>query len=345
MYEKIVSAKLSELRQLQTLYASKGFAGKVRAETRTNISNMMISYHDQATAAEELIEKIEFNEENGDEVADRVNVRKIEAATILSMPFGDITVRLMADGECVTSTKLDAKGWHNEVKMKSMPRGCATTNKVLDNGVRIPAGVLLIIGGASKSKTPMAHLLASSSCEEYAMVPFGEPLSGYQISAEEAGEALARALAAESDILVDSVKDLLASAKGGAMKAGVARGAFPMLSSLSTLAADVGATIYAPINPSSEDDELMKAIESAAASNVISVVVATPAGWACSMRRGEGLMRDTFMVQTAFADDLLLHFSGDTSNTNASGKDVKMSTVVPMDDRAFNAVIRRSFVQ
>lgn len=342
MYEKVISAQLSELRKRQTLFASKEYAGKVRMETRANIHDMMISHHDQAMAAEKLIENIEFEE---GEVADRDTIPQIEAATILSMPFGDITVRLMADGECMTSTKLDAKGWHRDVKMKDMPRGCATTNKVLDNGVRIPAGVLLIIGGASKSKTPMAHLLASSNCEEYAVVPFGEPLSGYQISAEEAGEALARALAAESDILVDSVKDLLASAKGGAMKAGVARGAFPMLSSLSTLAADVGATIYAPINPSSEDDELMKAIESAAASNVISVVVATPSGWACSMRRGEGLIRDTFMVQTAFADDLLLHFAGDTSSAGTNGKDVKMSTVVPMDDRAFNAVIRRSFIQ
>lgn len=340
MYDIVVSKELSKLRKLQAHFASPEQAGAVRAATSVNIAHMFQTHNDEAAAAEALIEGIEFDSED----ASAETVAKVNAATVLSMPFGDITVRLMADGSCVTSTKLDATGWHPLVKMQGMPRGCAPTNKMLENGIRIPAGVLLIIGGANKAKTPMAHLLASASSDEYAVVPFGEPLSGYRISAEEAGVGLALALANEKDILIDSVKDLLASAKGGAMKAGVARGAFPVLSSLSTLAADVGATLYAPINPSSEDEELMKAIESAAASNVISVVVATPSGWACSMRRGEGLLRDAFMVQTAFADDLLLHFSGDTSSKGSLGKDsISQDVIAPLDDRAFNAIVRRSF--
>lgn len=180
-------------------------------------------------------------------------------------------------------------GWHPDLVVTSGAAPCAA---VFD-GIAIPAGLTAVIGGSGAGKTPLAHALASLD-GEYSMVPYGEPLSGYMTDATTATRALALAFAEGKSIVFDSIKDLISTANGGAMKSGLSRGVLPILTQLSIVAADAGVCLLTPLNPSSRDPELMAVLSEAVASNSTSMLVhdiGAPGHWSFMFRRGEGLDR------------------------------------------------------
>lgn len=182
-------------------------------------------------------------------------------------------------------------GWHPDLVQTSGAVPCAG---VLD-GVALPAGLTAVIGGAGAGKTPLAHALAAID-GDYTMVAYGEPLSGYMTDATTATRALALAFAEGKPIVFDSIKDLLSTASGGAMKSGLSRGVLPILTQLSIVASDAGVSLLTPLNPSSRDVELMEVLVEAVASNATSMLVhnaSSPNNWSFMFRRGEGLERST----------------------------------------------------
>jgi hypothetical protein len=198
------------------------------------------------------------------------------------------------------------RGWSEEMKDNSSnPPGCAPAVAKVGN-VTIPAGVCLVIGAASTAKTPFAHALAAECSDRYAIVRYGEPLSGYITDPEQLTMTLARALIAEPVIVLDSVKDVLAMAPGGAMTSGISRGSFPILSDLSVVACDRGSVVIVPFNPSNPSADVISAMMEAARSNVTSVVMGQNNGdstlWTVFSRSGEGLQRVTSEMVGTFEE-------------------------------------------
>lgn len=176
-------------------------------------------------------------------------------------------------------------------KLVSALKGAAFGNKKI-GGITMPCGVCLILGGGGSGKTPLAHALARASrTSEYGAVRIGEPLSGYSSSQHETAFDIAQGMVMYSDVVVDSIKDLLASG-GNLMKAGISRDVLTTVSEWSSLACDMGVTLYVPINPSSVDDDVVALLAEAARSNATSTILHKGNGkWDYFGRTGEGLDR------------------------------------------------------
>lgn len=168
--------------------------------------------------------------------------------------------------------------------------GAAYGNKRLGNLV-MPCGVCLIVGKGGTGKTPLAHALAGMGVDEYAAVRIGEPLSGYCQSEKETALSIAMAMVTHSNVVIDSIKDLLATGSN-LMKSGLSRSVLTTISDWSALANDMGCTLYIPINPSSDDEEVYALLVEAARSNA-TVTISHESGdnWNVSGRTGEGLPR------------------------------------------------------
>lgn len=186
-------------------------------------------------------------------------------------------------------------------KLVAPIKGAAYGNKRIGN-LTIPCGVCLIVGKGGAGKTPLAHYLAGYGVEDYAAVRIGEPLSGYSQSEEEAALSIATAMVSSRNVVVDSIKDLLASGSN-LMKSGLSRSVLTTISDWSALANDLGCTLYIPINPSSDDDEVYSLLVEAARSNATVTVSHTGGnGWEVSGRTGEGLPRFS-SVKLIFEND------------------------------------------
>lgn len=280
---------------------------------------------------------------------------------VLVMGFGNKSMALNSQGDVLDNdsdkVKGLGKGWKIDVDAVS-PRGSVPTNKVLANGLHVPAGVALVVGAASTAKTPLVHLLAASGVSEYATIRYGEPLAGYIVDEMEAALAIGQCLLKEKDIVLDSVKDLLATASGGAMASGLSRGALPLLSDLSALAATVGSTLYVPINPSTTAENIVEMVVEAAKSNVAMTIVADPTygpnAWLASIRKGEGLEREVVLFEASFhkgslimhmKDDQVVPVQGKTQKilSNVKVKDSTMPSPNMPSEAAFDAALRRHF--
>lgn len=226
--------------------------------------------------------------------------------------FDDDGDEIAGAGEIVTSK---ARGWvvpaiGTGVYERTV-EGSVPTNKMIGD-VRVPAGVVLIVGAASTAKSPFAHALAAHGDDPYAVVRYGEPLAGYSLDVDEMSRDIGLAMLNYKDIVLDSIKDVLAFAAGGAMSSGIQRGAFPILSDLSALAAERGCTVYVPLNPSNPDPKVVDMLIEAARSNVACVVVGEPTAvpgaveWNFFTRRGEGLLRDLQTLTSHFAPNELV---------------------------------------
>lgn len=171
--------------------------------------------------------------------------------------------------------------------------GSAPANKQGPHGM-IRAGLALLVAPGGVGKTPLAHMLAQHGVKSYAVVRAGEPLAGYTSNRDRIAKSLALAMYHSSDVVLDSIKDLLSSSGGGAMKGGISREALLDLSSWATTAANLGVTIYVPLNPSSKDlIEAMVEVASSNATTVFSNDGKTGAEWAWSSRTGEGMPRES----------------------------------------------------
>lgn len=169
-------------------------------------------------------------------------------------------------------------------------KGAAYGNKRIGN-LTIPCGVCLIVGPGGAGKTPLAHRLAAYGVDEYAAVRIGEPLSGYSQSEQATAVAIATAMVAHSDVVIDSIKDLLASGSN-LMKSGLSRSVLTTISDWSAMANDLGCTLYIPVNPSSDDPEVYSLLVEAAKSNATTTIYHVGGdAWVMSSRTGEGLPR------------------------------------------------------
>lgn len=169
-------------------------------------------------------------------------------------------------------------------------KGAAHGNKNVGRLV-MPCGVCLIIGPGGVGKTPLAHALASHGVDSYAAVRIGEPLSGYSQSEKDAALSIARAQVLFQDVVIDSIKDLLASGSN-LMKSGISRQTLTTISEWSAIGNDLGCTAYIPVNPSSDDPEVYSMLIQAAISNATAVVHHVSGDeWHLTCRTGEGLER------------------------------------------------------
>jgi len=218
--------------------------------------------------------------------------------------------------------------------------GSAPGNKRYGNLI-IPCGVCLLIGGGGVGKTPLAHELAGFGVEEYGVVRVGEPLAGYTASEYAAATELGMSVAESSDVVLDSIKDVLSGGGGGLMKSGLSRAALNMISAWSMLACDLGVTIYIPVNPSTKDEEVKELLAEAARSNATMAIIHNQGDdWEYFARMGEGLNRKhgTFTMRWK-NDEPHLSFSGH-SVEEVSERSAALS--ISSRVRDWDAIVRRS---
>lgn len=201
-----------------------------------------------------------------------------------------------------------AKGKTISSELEKVVMGAAYGNKTFSDLI-IPCGACLIIGAGGSGKTPFAHALAGHGVDEYAGVLIGEPLAGYSKSEHETALEIASAMMTHTDVVVDSIKDLLASG-GNPMKSGISRAVLTTISEWSALANNVGCTMYIPVNPSSDDEEVYRMLLEAARSNATSVIHHLGGNdWGFTYRTGEGLQR-VENVRLTFTDEETILING-----------------------------------
>lgn len=240
------------------------------------------------------------------------------------MAYGDVSVAVNKDGKALFDEdgKLAKFPTGVGAACRSLLPGSAPGNKRIGT-ILIPSGVCGIVAGGGEGKTPLAHSLASSEVPSYSVVRVGEPLAGYassSFSQESIAYSLAISILESSDIVLDSIKDLL-SGGGAAMKSGLSREALTSLSGWASTACDAGCTIYIPINPSTPDPEVLQLLIEAGKSNA-TMLVAPLAGseWNYFNRKGEGLQRTVGTLELRFEKTGLATVSpkGKTGETSIS---------------------------
>lgn len=257
-----------------------------------------------------------------------------------SVPFGKGIGRVRGNGSLLdVAAKSGVEGpiaemeystdrfWVNPKISSLCIPGSVPLNKTVD-GMPVPCGVCVIIGASGVGKTVLAHRLASSGVDNYGVVRSGEPFAGYSVSHSVIAEHIGVATAHYSDVVVDSIKDLLAIG-GAAMKGGVSRTALLELSAWSILGATLGTTFYVPLNPSNSDSEMIKLMTEVAISS--STMVMTPRGdgaeWNYIVRTGEGMPRHNGYFKLQRSEDhrrepsVVDHESVSVLNHNSSSYD------------------------
>lgn len=227
--------------------------------------------------------------------------------------------------------------------LRTAPEGSVPANKVV-NGVIIPCGLVLIISGGGQGKTPLAHALAAHGVPDYEVVRAGEPLGGYESDRRAVADQLACALVNGTDVVLDSVKDVL-SVGGSAMKSGISREVLVLFSAWAIAAVETGSTIYVPLNPSTNDPDVVALLIEAAKSNADMTVMASgESEWMFEARQGEGLPRRNGSFTLGFDPDGVPFIkkvgeSGATAKSMVSAISF-ISTVVSTE--SFDRSVRRS---
>lgn len=243
----------------------------------------------------------------------------------LTVSYGMNKVSVDKEGVVMTADKLEKYNFIATGLGRSLPGaipGSAPLNKKVGD-INIPSGVCLILAGGGYGKTPLANALAAFGVSSYAAVRVGEPLAGYTSSSYEAAHGIAAALLQSSDIVLDSIKDLL-SGGGSAMKSGLSRDALVSISGWAAMACDAGATIYVPVNPSTPDPEILELLAEISKSNAtMTIVTAGKDQWAYSSRQGEGLQRSEGRLTVKFDADGLAQVQGVKTSSLTDGEFTK----------------------
>lgn len=224
--------------------------------------------------------------------------------------FFEVDMYSEEEPDKLVGTRKVSYGRRDAARLLTMT-GAAPLNKTV-NGFDIPCGVCLIVGGGGVGKTPLAWSLASSphdrderpDLHSFGVSRIGEPLAGYTSDDVQTVASIMQNMLSCSDVVIDSIKDLLSSARGAAMKSGLSRDALSVLSSWSSLACVMGVTLYVPVNPSTAEPEVVEVLAEAARSNATCTIVARSEGvWDYFARTGEGLPRKAGQLVTSFDPD------------------------------------------
>lgn len=183
--------------------------------------------------------------------------------------------------------------------------GSAPGNKKVGSMI-VPSGSIGILAGGGHGKSPLATALAAAGVPSFSMVRVGEPLAGYassSLSKETIAYSIAVAMLDSSDVVIDSIKDLLSSG-GNLMKSGLSRGALITLSDWASAACDAGCSLYIPINPSDTSDEVLELMIQAGKTNTTSLITVQSGNtWTYYNRTGESLPRVTGTLELEFGGD------------------------------------------
>lgn len=255
----------------------------------------------------------------------------------VTMGYGGVTVSISKNGDPLFDDQKKLAKFPSGVHIsaKSPFPGCAPGNKMLGS-ILLPCGGVAIAAPGGYGKTPLAHAMACAGVESYSVVRVGEPLAGYAssfLSKESIAYSLALSVLDSSDIVLDSIKDLLASG-GGSMKSGISREALVALSDWSSACCDAGCSLYIPINPSTPDEEVQAMMVEIGKSNSTSLVAPLNSQtWAYYSRRGEGLQRVTGQFDLAFGQDGLAAINPTKKAKSISDDDFTkvVSTVLSRD--------------
>lgn len=188
-----------------------------------------------------------------------------------------------------------------------LPAGSIPYNGTF-NGIAIPAGIILLVAPSGVGKSPFAQALARSvqastpSAKNTApgIVRTGEPFIGYQHSRLQVAASIALGIASFDALVVDSIKDLLSSDGGAAMKGGISRSAIGVLSDWGAAAAACGCTMIVPVNPGVDDPDTYNAVVQACRSNGTATFWSDGNSdrWDYDIRTGEGLARATGSISS-----------------------------------------------
>lgn len=259
-------------------------------------------------------------------------VRKLPAdEPAITVTYGKTSVSINKDGEPLFAPgdkgglALFPAGVHPLAK-SDLP-GSAPGNKMVDK-ILVPSGACAVVAGGGKGKTPLAHALASAGVSAYSVVRVGEPLAGYASSHESIAFSIAIAILDSSDVVLDSIKDLLAGG-GAAMKSGLSREALTSLSSWASTACDAGCTLYIPVNPSTPDPEVTALLVEAGKSNATMLVTPTDGhAWEYFNRKGEGLPRTSGRFNLFFSKDGAAEIKNGTHNSEKMVTEAEITRVV-----------------
>jgi len=243
-------------------------------------------------------------EQTADDVKVRLSelLKSSEVGFVASLRLGTRPVFLFTDGTLRNSATSVATNDKGEEVITVFPKVAVAepgsnvvVGRVGDFTVR--AGCHVVVGRGGVGKTPLVHALASR-LGTYGFIRYGEPFAGYITDPVVLSRALIAGMGTQRVIVLDSIKDLLSSAGGAAMKSGLNRDILPQLSSLSIAAADLGCAVFVPVNPSSDDAEVTNLLVEAMRSNVTSVIYGGEQGaWNATTRTGEGRVRETAVIK------------------------------------------------
>lgn len=197
-----------------------------------------------------------------------------------------------------------------------------TVNGVVD-GLALPAGIIVIMGGGSTGKTPLLHYLLKKT--RGLAIRYGEPLPGFIRTEKEL--ALTMLTADNTVIGVDSFKNVMGRLGGASTARGISREIFATLSDLGSIYASYDRSLLTPFNISSDRSDAIAEIYEAVRSNATMVISATesPGQFVYLARTGDGLKRRTGSIRLEWQDDgvvaQLTHFpdeGGDPSSQERS---------------------------
>lgn len=242
----------------------------------------------------------------------------------------DADVAAVTEGGAAAPKREFRRGFIHPSLRGALP-GAVWANKQV-GPMTIPCGVVLILGGGGVGKTPLAHALAQADSASYGVVRIGEPLAGYTSDFRECARDLGRAMLTCSDIVLDSIKDLISMGSGASMKSGISRGAMASLSPWSSMACELGCTLYVPVNASTTDPEVMELLAEAARSNATMTIMHRGGdSWEYLCRQGEGLNRVAGKLKVSYDRD-----------GRAAAKAVVTGGIRELNERAAAAAIRLS---
>lgn len=289
-------------------------------------------------------------------VADEVGVRRSEFNEAIkalgddepavTMGWLGVTVSINKNGDPIFDDQQKLAKFPSGVHMtaKAALPGSAPGNKRIGD-MLVPCGGIGIAASGGLGKTPLAHALASNGKSSYSVVRVGEPLAGYassSLSKETIAYSLALAVLNSSDVVLDSIKDLLASS-GGLMKSGISREALVSICDWSSAACDAGCSIYIPINPSTKDEEVQEMMIEIGKSNSTSLIApANLKTWNYFNRRGEGLLRTTGQFEMEFGSNGLAAVSSINQSKTISDDDFTKVVATVLSREAVSFAARRA---